>query len=329
MANDQDNGGDGEARRGKQSLPKNTVEQAKSAILHGVGYRRPPEAGRFRKGQSGNPKGRPKTRNLGPGSSRSANALALREGERLINVREGEEIRQILAIEAVYRSQLKSATSGSAYAQKHFIARYDWAERERREQRMEEIEYWKAYVADQREAIAAAKAKDETPPTPLPHPDDVLIDYEKGVQFIGPISDREVALIEENLRTRDTLIIQNALEQREVGNPSSDDALDRPGTAMVFALVLNRCVPERLRLSDNEILLRVMRYDVMPKRVLLKELYRAWRALGAHPRRGRTFPPLRFAKQVIDQIDDDISSMSARRHSGVASHRPAPFREFR
>lgn len=307
MANDQNEGGDGEPPRGKQALPQDAVEQAKSAILHGVGYKRPPESTRFKKGQSGNPKGRPKNHDLGIGSSRSANALALREAERLITVREGEEIRQIPAFEAVLRAQYGSATRGNAYSQKHIIERYDWAERERRQQRMKEIEFWKAYVADQREAIADAKGKGKTSPTPLPHPDDVLIDYETGVRFIGPLSEDEVAKLDETLRTRDALIIQDALDQRRADRMGSDDPLDRPGTALVFAHILNRCVPERCKLSDIDILQRMIRYDALPKRDLLKELHRAWRALGVRARRGRTLPPLRVAKQVIEQINDHLA----------------------
>lgn len=67
-------------------LSEEAVEAAKSAILHGTGYKRPPHHTRFKKGQSGNPKGRPKVdKASGFGS---AFALTLREAERLISVRE-------------------------------------------------------------------------------------------------------------------------------------------------------------------------------------------------------------------------------------------------
>ena len=91
MSKDQDDGKIGEVPRAKQGLPSDLIEEVKRTILFGVGYKRPPESGRFRKGQSGNPKGRPKNSDLGIGSSRSTNALVLKEAERLIMIREGEE----------------------------------------------------------------------------------------------------------------------------------------------------------------------------------------------------------------------------------------------
>jgi hypothetical protein len=51
----------------------------------------------------------------------------------------------------------------------------------------------------------------------------------------------------------------------------------------------------------------MMRYGAVRKRDLLKELYRAWQAVGVHPRRGKTSPPLRVAKQIIDQINEAVS----------------------
>jgi hypothetical protein len=47
---------------------------------------------------------------------------------------------------------------------------------------------------------------------------------------------------------------------------------------------------------------------------LLKQVYRAWRALlGLGVRRGGMMPPLRFAKQVMEQINE-------LRKTGEASH---------
>jgi hypothetical protein len=44
MSEDQNNGGDGAAPRGNKVLSDDVIEQVKSTILHGVGYRRPPAA---------------------------------------------------------------------------------------------------------------------------------------------------------------------------------------------------------------------------------------------------------------------------------------------
>lgn len=304
MANDQDNDGTKKLPRGNEGLSDEAAEQVKKEILSGAGYRRPPEHTRFKKGRSGNPKGRPKRPDIDPGASRSANALALREGERLINIREGEEIRQIPAIEAVYRAELKSATSGNAYAQKHFIQRYDWGERERRRQIAAEIELWKWYLAHCRAQIAEAEAKGETPPCLLPHPDDVVIDYERGVQLRGPLTEEQVVRVEKNVKLRNLLLMQDALDGRMASKIDSGGPLDRPGSALVFAEVLNLCLPERYKLCDVKMFIQLQRYNAWPKRKLLKEFYRAWHAVGVPARRGRTFPPIRFTKQLLEQLAD-------------------------
>lgn len=315
MTSDEDDNGDKQPPASDRGLPKEAIEKTKDAILHGVGYRRPPPHTRFKKGQSGNPKGRPKNHLLGSDSGRSANALALREGERLIPVREGEEVREIPAIEAVYRSQLKSATRGNAYAQKHFIERYDWGERDRRRQISEDVDLFERYVAMARQEIAEAKVKGGPPPTRLPHPDDVVIDFDKGVRIVGPRNAEELARLEGALKLRDVLIMQDELDRRAVGDPQSKDALDQSGSALVFAFVINQCAPKRFRLSDDHILFRSMRYAAMTKRVLLKELYRAWRTLGVSTRRGATFPPVRFAKKIVDEISDRLSEFEQQRSS--------------
>lgn len=311
MAEDQ-RGDEGKKSAGKPIFSEETVEQIKRTILGiegGVGYKHPPQHTRFKKGQSGNPKGRPKKLHL-VDDSRSANSLILKEAERPVSIREGEETREIPAIEAAVRAQLWTATKkGNAYAQKHFIERYDEAERKRRAEIAERIELWELYVEIKRAEIAEAKAKGEPLPLPLPHPDDVIIDYEEGVRFIGPMNEEGAARLWETIAFRGALLLQDALDRRLFDKQDSDDPLDGPGTALVFAQCLNNSVPERFRLSDIEMIMKMERYSGIPKRVLLKEVFSAWRAINPKARRGKTFPPVRYAKAVLEFLDECIANL--------------------
>lgn len=273
-----------------------------------VGYKCPPISSRFRKGQSGNPKGRPKKSVTENSGDRSTNAFVLKEAERLVVVREGEKIQKISAIEAVHRAQWISAIKGNATSQKHAIDRYDQAERERRQKEAEAKEIWQRYIIFQREMIEDAKRKSKTPPTLLPHPDDIIID-ERGVRFVGPLSNEELARLEETVRMRDVLIMQDALECRQHIYKNRKDSSDQTGTALVLALTLNQSVPERYRISDAELAFRLDCYIHMPKRLLLRELHRAWHALGVPSRRGAVFPLLNSIKPMADFFGKRINEL--------------------
>lgn len=266
-----------------------------------VGYRNPPEHSRFQKGQSGNPRGRPR-RSASPGDdSRSIDALILSEADRPVTVREADDVRQIPAIQAILRSQVASALKGNAYAQKHYIDRYDRAEEKRRSKLEEDNALWQNYIDTTRAAITKAKAKKEPPPEPLPHPDDIIIDPKRGVRFTGPVTEAEVEKVRETCRFRDQFLLQGELDRRLSDVPVDADVLDRPETSFLFAFVLNDTVPARFRLNDAQIIWMGMCNERMSKRRLLKDVHRGWRALGKRIPRGSVFPPLREGKRLLER----------------------------
>jgi len=71
-----------------------------------VGYRRPPMGSRFKPGQSGNTKGRPK-------NSKSLTARVREEMTATITVQEGEKSRKVTKIAGVVLRQIQNALKGN------------------------------------------------------------------------------------------------------------------------------------------------------------------------------------------------------------------------
>lgn len=78
-----------------------------------VGYRKPPVAGRFKPGRSGNPRGRPKQPSVQGAFDRVAT--------RTLSIREGGRKRRLPLAEAIFLDVGHRAVKGDRSAQKDFI----------------------------------------------------------------------------------------------------------------------------------------------------------------------------------------------------------------
>ena len=88
-----------------------------------VGYGHPPEAHRFTKGQSGNPRGRPKgTTSRKPTRPPDPLATIVRdEASRLISVREGDRTVTLSMQQVIIRGLFVDAVKGDSRARRHVL----------------------------------------------------------------------------------------------------------------------------------------------------------------------------------------------------------------
>jgi hypothetical protein len=93
-----------------------TTPQTTSASYE-VGYRKPPRHTQFQKGQSGNPRGRPRR-----SPARRLEELALYEAYRTTIVMDDGHAEPMTVIQAILRRQLQSAASGNVRAQRDILA---------------------------------------------------------------------------------------------------------------------------------------------------------------------------------------------------------------
>lgn len=183
-----------------------------------VRYGKPPKETRFKKGVSGNPRGRPrgaKTKRPALHEERLKDII-LDEAYRTISVRDGDRNVTIPMAQAVVRSLAVNAAKGQHRAQKLFSELLSSAERTRKAQHDEwfatALTYkleWEAEL-DRREKLGITDL-----PEPLPHPDQIKVDMRKGtIRTVGPITREEQEFVEE-WKARKVLIAESVAGLKE------------------------------------------------------------------------------------------------------------------
>ncbi len=153
-----------------------------------LGYKRPPIWAQFRRGQSGNPNGRPKKKPAQPpaddiSDSSMVDDVFRAELNRLMPVREGGKIREMTILALATRALTQAAIKGDVRAQKEVLERsteLEQRDQQRAQTRLEKqisdyrrIANWKA---ERTRIWKAAIERGETEPAqPWPHPDDIIL----------------------------------------------------------------------------------------------------------------------------------------------------------
>ena len=177
--------------------------------MYQVGYGKPPTEHRFAKGKSGNPKGRPKRAKAKPKSVdtgfglKAAEEFLRIEAYRPVTVREGEQIIELPAIQAVFRAMGVAAMKGNRFVQKTLTEMVGKMEAEHYASRFELFGTMVEYKHKWGEEIERCRKAGLPEPQMIPHPDDIILNPNNGdTDILGPQTKEQKQRLDQALERR-------------------------------------------------------------------------------------------------------------------------------
>lgn len=179
---------------------KSPPTHAVTAPEYQTGYGKTPMSGRFSKGQSGNPGGKPKgARNKPPSlNEERLKKIILQEAYRTIEIDDDGRPLTVTMVQAAMRALADAAVNGKIHAQALLIKLVATVEQQNQELHREFVDAMIDYKFKWESELARRQRLGLNLPEPVPHPDHIEIDMIAGTARLnGPWTKEEKALLDE------------------------------------------------------------------------------------------------------------------------------------
>lgn len=221
--------------------------------------RRKPKSGQFQKGQSGNPRGRPRKTKAGtqpdqPEARYPTRLMIRTEAQRRIKVRDASGEQEIPVLQAVLRAMEVTALKGGVLAQRSLLEYFLNEDAERDWEKKEIYEFYDEYKKTLQPVIDASRAQGIEREDILPHPEDIELDeLTLTVRCRGAQTPDDLPL-QRKIQTIQALAYEMVLFTQEPERYEMKfGQAQNIGLYMMMYLWAYRILPRRLRKSDDQL----------------------------------------------------------------------------
>ncbi len=292
-----------------------SAKPTKEGLIHGydVGYGKPPRETQFKKGQSGNPAGRPRKNSSRSGSahrtgvSNSRSESIRKELLREITVQDGGKPKKMSLEQAAIRSQTKLAFSGSPMATREMIKITRQAREELEEEIADDNDFWTGYCEKFHAVEKAREVQCDPLPQWWPRPEDITVRHGEETVIHGPSSEEEFEGYLQIARVRDLFIAHWAYQAVMFRSPKRAHTSDQDESdLLIIAYLMNQMQPQRLRLGPDEIDRRLFDGLIQSRSVVTARFEEACKQAGLDP---ATDQPPSMLGQSCDLPGIDVNAV--------------------
>lgn len=171
----------------------------------------------------------------------------MEEAYRMVTLREGDQVIQLPAIQAIFRKMQLDALKGDRFAQRIVTDMVQAKEDRNAVRRQEMFEAAVLYKLHWQQEFERCDRMGIPRPEPLPHPDDVQVDPRTGsTRIVGPMNEREKEEWESLYRCRDDILETIADCRKELEKDPDDELIrERMNRELQLLQRINVLLPER------------------------------------------------------------------------------------